>query len=85
VITEFLLSLVFGLVWGMLGVLPEYTFLPAAARSAIEGLEQYFGYANVLFPVDTLFTIAAIIFGIEGALLTFKLGNWLFDKIRGAG
>jgi len=85
VILEFLITTIVGIVWAVLDILPEYTFLPEAARNAFDQLVPYFGIANKIFPVDTLFAVAVFVFYVEGAFFLFKMFNWLFDKVRGAG
>jgi len=45
----------------------------------------YMFKANYFFPFATVFEILALWFYIEWSIMAFKIMNWVFDKIRGAG
>jgi hypothetical protein len=68
----------------LISVLPTAT-LPNGVTTAISTVGDYFGLVGWLFPLDTLFQIVTIGLGIELAILGFKWGVWLYNKIRGSG
>lgn len=80
-----LINTILFLLYRLFDLLPNYTLIPQAARDAMATLTTYFGKANAIFPMDTLFQIGGIILGIEAGIWSFKLINWIYDKIRGAG
>jgi len=84
-ILELLISIIISLIFGWMFLLPDYTGLPAAMDTALISVSEYLKIGNSFFPMDTLFLIGGIIFGIEAAIYIFKMFNWIFDKVRGAG
>jgi hypothetical protein len=45
----------------------------------------YIFKANYFFPFFTVFEIMILVFSVEAPILSLKVFNWFFDKIRGAG
>lgn len=84
-ITQALAMIFYGLVWGLISLLPNPETLPSAVGTAFTAVAPYFEKANYFFPLTTVFQIIALMTALEIGILTFKAFNWIFNKIRGAG
>lgn len=67
----------------MIFPLPDYVGLPVGVDSMLDTLKGLIAKGNEYFPFATLSIIFALIIGIEVAFFLFKVGNWVFNKIRG--
>jgi len=65
-----------------IGLLPDAT-LPADFTTGLQSLAQYYSALNGVFPIDTILSILAIIFTVEGFIFTFKMFQWIIKKIPG--
>lgn len=84
-ITEFFFNIFFGIAYYIVSILPNPDTLPTAIDDAFEAIGSYWPTASQFFPIATLFTIFGLGMAIELGILAFKISNWVFDKIRGAG
>lgn len=84
-ITEGLILLFLSLANLVLGFLPDPASLPSGINSAFTLFAGFFQKANQIFPMDVVFTIIGLTLTIETGILAFQFGNWLYNKIRGAG
>lgn len=84
-ITEYFLSALYGLAYYLVSVLPNPETLPSQIDDAFTAISTYWPTASAFFPLSTLFTILGLGLSIELSILGFKMSNWVFDKIRGAG
>jgi Na+/H+ antiporter NhaD/arsenite permease-like protein len=84
-ILTLILSALISIVLMLVGLLPNYTGLPTNISDVLNTLIGIFSKANNFFPFETLYTIAIVVFGIELSIFMFKIGNWIFNKIRGSG
>ncbi len=69
---------------GLLSLLPT-TAIPANVDSAFATFASFFHKANAIFPMDTTFAIIGLTLTIETGILTFKVANYIINKIRGSG
>jgi hypothetical protein len=83
-ITELLVNIFTAVVGFLTNILPVGN-IPEQIDSAFTFMASAFSKSNVFFPTSVVVTMLGIVFIIEGALLTFKGSNWIYNKIRGAG
>jgi hypothetical protein len=84
-ITSALLHLLFIFLGTIISMFPEYSGMPVAFDSAISTITPYLNYLNNFIPVDTFWEVLNIAFVFYSALLSFKLLNWVVNKVRGSG
>ncbi|MFA6376664.1 MAG: hypothetical protein WCX69_04670 [Candidatus Paceibacterota bacterium] len=84
-LADILIGLVTDLIVWFVGLLPTPSALPSGVNAALTAIGAFFQKANAMFPIDTVFQIFGLVVTIEGGILAFKLGNWAFNKFRGAG
>lgn len=65
-------------------LLPQWSFVHDVSQD-IATLTPYWQKANVLFPIDTLMTIFALVIGLELMLIALYWIMRLINLIRGAG
>ena len=75
----------FALIKLLITFLPNPDTLPSQIGDAFITIGSYWDKANYFFPLDTTFTIFALILALELSVLTFEVVNWAYDKLRGAG
>lgn len=71
-----------GTIAGWLGLLGTPT-LPSGLAAALSSAQQYYGLADTIFPIATLFQIIALLMAIEAAWWTYMLIRWGYQKIPG--
>lgn len=64
------------------GALPTGS-LPTGVSTAFSSILAYLGYADGLFPVDTLLLVLQYAIAFEVIVLTFKTGVWIYGRVRG--
>lgn len=84
-ITTAIFSLVVGLFSSLLGLLPNVSTLPSQIYQAFAFVGSTLAKAEVIFPVDSLFAAFGTVIAFEGAYFTFRLGVFVYNKIRGSG
>ena len=86
-ITQAILTIIFGLLNTVFGVFPapDDINILNPINEAYASILPYLKIANGFFPVDKLVIILSIIFGIETFILVFRGLNWTYDKVRGSG
>ena len=84
-ITETIIHIFQKIILAVLSILPSASSVPSQINSAFTLFAGFFQKANAIFPMDTVFTIIGITISVEAAILAFKLGDWLYNKIRGTG
>lgn len=70
---------------GVITLFPNFTELPQDVDNAMNTISPYFIQAKAFVPMETLITILSSIILFETGLLTFKLINFVFKKLRGSG
>lgn len=83
-ITESLFKILYFIVGFFVNLLPngeDSEFLSDALSFFTPTLSKL----NSIFPVDTLIYCISIFLTVEAGILTFKIMNWLFNKVRGSG
>jgi len=84
-ITNAILFIFFTFLGAVTSLLPSYSGLPDDLETAFNSIGTYLNQANVIFPIDTLFDCAVILVSVEFAIMTFKLLNFVINKVRGSG
>jgi len=84
-ILDLLLNILYYLLSAVLIIFPNYNGLPTQIISALDTVQIYLQKANSFLPMDTLMIILGLIFTFEAAILTFKLVNYVLNKVRGSG
>lgn len=69
----------------VLSVFPRYEGLPESLQTSFDTLQPYIYQANIVFPIDTALDVATFIFGFYTILITWKIFNWIINKLRGSG
>jgi hypothetical protein len=65
-----------------LRLIPDVS-LPSELSSAITTANTYFQPVNILFPINSLFTIFFVVLIIEGGIFIYKGIMWALKKIPG--
>lgn len=75
------------LIHGILSVLPTAgtPVLPSGFTSAFSWVVSSASAWNQVLPLDTAFAVILFIMGFESIYWGFKLGVFIYDKIRGSG
>jgi len=81
-ITGFLLSIMYGFLSFMVGLLPT-TSLPTGITDAITLIWGYINAWSYIFPVGTLLSALGIAFAFHGALLLWRFIHLIGGYIRG--
>lgn len=84
-IAKFFIDLIFGILDFLVALLPNPETLPEGINDAFEAIAPFWGTASRFFPIAVVFTIFSIGIAIELGILSFKVANWAYDKIRGSG
>jgi len=84
-ITEFFIDTFFDITRFLVTLLPNPDTLPSGIADAFTAIEPYWGTAARFFPLTVVFAIFAFGTALELGILSFKMGNWVWDKWRGAG
>lgn len=84
-ITELLLIMFNNLLRFTISLFPNAQTLPTEITSALVTFDSYFDKINSFLPLDTLFVIISLILTFEAGILTFKILNWVLNKLRGSG
>jgi len=84
-ITTLLLLLVSAFVSLLLALLPSVSSLPSGIVDAVTYTGSHLSSISAWFPVGTLLTVLALVFGFEAGMLIFWSVNWILNKLRGSG
>lgn len=84
-ITNILIATLGVLITFFINLFPGYGGLPAAATSALDTGLSAMRTFSVFFPVSDLVLILGLVMSFEIGIALFKIINWTYDKIRGAG
>lgn len=68
-----------------ISLLPDGIPLPTIISDSFATLSTYLGQANTFFPIDTALQIIGLGIVVELSIVTFKMFNWVLNKIRGSG
>lgn len=74
------ISILFGLLGALLGLLPAWSF-DTGFSDAASALTQGVQIANAFFPVQTLGICLAAVLGLRAAMGGWQVAVWLYDKI----
>ena len=77
---NFFLNIVYSVVVGFIGLLPDVSLSDSVA-SAVATASTYISGLNVVLPVATLLTIIGLVLTIEAVMLLIKIINWFIRKI----
>ncbi len=83
-VLEAIINIFMFVLGGLLSLLPSVA-IPTNVDSAFTTFATFFHKANAIFPMDTVFAIISITLTIETGILTFKVANYIINKIRGSG
>jgi len=82
-ITNFILTLIFGLVYAI--TIPIVNLndvvMSDSFATSITTANGYISSLNTFIPVDTIIQILGVFLVIEGAVLTYKLIMWVIKRI----
>ncbi|MFA5386756.1 MAG: hypothetical protein WC297_03785 [Candidatus Paceibacterota bacterium] len=84
-ITTAILYLLYGVVKAIISpitLLPDVS-LSSNVSNAIASASNYLEAVDFILPVATIIAVFAIILVVEGAILAYKMINWLIRKIPG--
>jgi hypothetical protein len=84
-ITNALLWIFFTFLASVVSLFPLYSGMPVSFDSALSTITPYLNYINNFFPVDTLWSVLSYLFIFYTGLLSFKILNWIINKVRGSG
>jgi len=82
-LTDFLLNVIFVILWPFVAILPVAS-LPAGVQDALDVALSGIGFLWLVFPINAALTAITIVIGIEASLLAFKIGVFFFNKFRGS-
>jgi uncharacterized membrane protein SirB2 len=84
-ITGFLLWILYQFFSLVIYVFPNFGGLPTQMTDALNAMQTYLQKANSILPVDTMLVVIGIALTFEAAVLTFRLTNYIVNKVRGSG
>jgi len=84
-IVEFALSVLIGIINAAILILSALPAMPTGVTDIIADIIVWFSRINVLLPADTLIQAATIIITLELFFGSWKVTNWIINKIRGSG
>lgn len=79
-ILELLLRLIFGLVTGLLSLIPKIE-LPANFINLMDDGIYLLSFASYFIPVGTILSCLTVIFVVDNVKLFVSLFNWIISKI----
>jgi len=83
-IVNLFIDLFYGLLKGIIAILPSMSIMPDAFEDMWEFLATAFSYFLYIIPAgETVPTIINLIIAFEIAYWTFMASDWLYTKIRG--
>lgn len=83
-ITGAFFTIFFALINVILNILPTAT-MPSGVDSSLSWLFTSVSPFNFIIPFTTLFYLVGIVLMIEAFILSFKMSDWVMNKIRGSG
>lgn len=86
-ITDIFINIFTSLIHGVVSILPTAPspVLPTAFTNAMTWVVSSASAWNQVLPLDTAFAVIVLIMAFEAIFWGFKLGVFIYDKIRGAG
>jgi len=84
-ITLFFLQIFAAFLGVLFSPIPSVDALPEPVTTVLAQLGPVLTNINLFFPLDTFGTIIAIWIVVESSIAIFRFGNWVFNKLRGAG
>lgn len=66
----------------ILGYLPGLT-LPAEFINSLQTISGYIGVVDNFLPTTTIFSILGLVLAVEGAIMAYKIFQWIIKKIPG--
>ena len=83
-IANFFLTAFYAILWPVVSLLPVAT-LPTGVSDTLAVAHQGVGLLWLVFPIDAALTAVGIVLVLETLILGFRIGDFLFNKIRGSG
>jgi len=83
-ILTLLLNFLYGIVQGILSVLPGGSVIPTAISNAFTYVVYQISGWTFIFPIGTVLTILQLTIVIEFTLWTWHGGIWVYKRIRGS-
>jgi len=84
-IADILLNTINWVVQFFISLLPNSGELPDGITNAFSTFASYWNMANSILPMNTFFSIIVLGLAFEAGYLTFKLINFVVNKVRGSG
>lgn len=84
-ITSFIINLGLGFVELIFSIFPESTGLSSTVVTQLEGLGEYIGLINAIYPLEPFFAMLAIVFATDGLIWTYRFIRQLTSHVPVVG
>jgi len=82
-IVDFLMQIAISFFNWIISLMPNFTGLPSGISTAFTTFDTYWDKGSLVFPLDTLFQILALMISIEIGIFVWRMFWFSYNKIPG--